>query len=708
MIAPRQTDRDSGVDRTRDLESQVSRLTAEVEHLRRTVRAIEGDHLVSSRPTWLSRCALVTLTIVLGLAAALTIDFSAENWSDVVQLNDSMAEKALPYPLLVVAILVLLALGAYVIHLRFTFPALASLAIYLAYAFYLRDQPLRWPYSEPAYFWFSFGLLTFSYSVFSLAMAWEVRHTIRGRRRLVFVAVPQSFFYFVLAWHAVHRRYPGDEWPFVAMVAAGLFVLAGLADTPIKARNTLSPLFRMKGVLAANFALVLAAPTMWVPVIMAAESVLVSLWYRMRPENHLKVISVGLAVTASYFVIGALRYAEPVLLGSLRVPPEWFIAVSVPALFAVVAAIYDQFGRTHERSKSMWDPANNVVSLLHAAASALMLILVVISENGDSPALPYMLCLVALPMGAVGWLLRTPQIEAGAVLVLMAGHVAFYYFLLNGTPLADMDPNTLLLGCAMAAFTLFAARRWERYLNRFQGGSLWEHEATAGLPFVAAAVQLSVLLVAVLPPDYSALGILILGGCLIGSSTLVQEPVLRAAGTLVLLIAAWQGSRLPEGAYPVANAVALIGGLVAAERLLRYTAGQDHGAKPRRATLLRTVTVGIVLGFALNASQAYVSDRNMGLAWLGIACGLGTLGILFKDRVYAFMAQGSVVLTLIWYAVNAPQAVDGMLVFQLVGLTALAVGLSAAAVLVSIRRFQFGRRLGVPAGRPVKDPPVHG
>ncbi len=648
-----------------DNEKRIEELEAEVERLSHRLRtASDGarrgagaglDAWPESRLP-VGRILLVVMAALLVGAALLVFGPEGFDIRQALEFPSELATQDIDYVLLACVLLGLMAVLFFAMRWRITFLSFALAATYLTYAIYFRQQPDALSLSSRDYFWLSSGFLTVVYLLFAGTFIHDVRRLVRGQRREAVLACVNSLFFVLLASQAVGRSYPESRALCELLFAAALVSLALLAETSGPHRNYLFQVFMGKAVLLATLALKDFLPEAWLLPAMAAECFVLAFIYCRTGVVAFKALNLLLLFITFGGALFAVRSVRAVTVGVFAVPPNWLSGLSVPGVFLLTAWLYEHFARRRgpeQRSRSghwfladTWlDVPGTATAILHAAMGALVLVTFTILEFGEDPVLPYVLAGESLVILVIGFLLRTPQIEVGSVLLLVATHVSYYFFLVTARDSFEEDASLVPYSLLVAAVTFFGAYQWERYLKGNKRPEYIRHDLVEATPYLLATAMLATLLGMKLRGVFGPLAQNALGGVLIVSSfafgitPLVFSGMAAMAIGTGLYIARMYGMQLPlEGQHASwAYLVLILITYSTAERLLVWL--PRPGRPPSKTEdALRAVLVFTAAALGAFAVLNMLPARHVALAWIGHALVGVVLGAVLRESRYRMAA----------------------------------------------------------------------
>jgi hypothetical protein len=574
----------------------------------------------------------------------------------VVSCMGGKAAENIQYALVTCAMLAVVALAFHAAHRWLLFTWAALIATYLTYVFYFLAKPAGLEMADGEYFWLSNGFLTLCYVVFSLACIIDARKTGEYRRGVAQMSGVNSFIYLVLVWIAIRQHYVEFEWAFRLGIAAGLLLLAVLANVTGPRRNYLFQIFVAKAVIMLTLALQAYFSGEKLMVAMALECLGLAFSYKRSGIVMFKVMEMALLLITFAGCLVHVKTAGGIPLGAFLLRSNWFCCAGSAVALVAVAWFYERFvwriRPEHRVVKSQWfladtflDVSSTTAALLHAAAAALILLTITIIDRGSDPLLPYYLAGEGVLMGLAGFLLGTPQVEVGGVLLLVASHVCYHAFLSLGRPGFEQQPNYALYTVFVALFTYVGAYLWEGYLRRIKGGKPWEHHAVAALPYLAATLMLVRLIGRELEGMHAPLAQNVLGVMVLMVGVLTRYTGVKASGLLAL---AFGGGALFGRLYVLHEPYAeqpgflfflifVLATYVAAERI--FVVFQHQERVPSKAEdVFRFVLIGAAAALGILGANRYGPAQYRTLYWLALAVAAVVLGAVFRESRYRWIA----------------------------------------------------------------------
>ncbi len=560
------------------------------------------------------------------------------------------------YALGTCTVLAVVALVFHSLHRWLLFTWIAMLATYASYIYFFLQKPAGLDMSDKGYFWVSNGFMALCWLVFSIAAVMDARKTGEYRRTVAPMAGVNSFIFFCLSWLAIREHYIEYEWLFRLGFTGLLLGFTIFAETTGPRRNYLFQVFVAKTVIMFTLALQAYLSGEKLLVAIALECLALGFSYKRSGVVTFKVLELGLLLVTFVGCLGFVKVAEPLTIGPYTVGANWFCCVGASAVLVTTACFFEHFvsrPRPDQRVVSgQWfmadtfvDLPSATVSMLHAAAAALILLTITIMEYGDHPALPYLLGGEGIAMALTGFALRTAQVEAAAVLLILAAHVCYHAFRAFGlVDIAGQETYTAYT-VLLALFTFVGAHFWERYLRRLKGGKPWEHDFLTAIPYLGAAFMLTTLMDSTLEPLYAAVGQSALGAVLLLVGCMSRYPAVKASGIMAFAVAT---GTFYSGLYAVASPIhrhehflagasALLVCFVIGERCLSIER-RHHLGPPPTEPVLRTLLVGAGTFMAIMGLYEWCDTGGLTLYWLGLASITITIGGIFRESRYRWAA----------------------------------------------------------------------
>lgn len=553
-----------------------------------------------------------------------------------------------------------LAIAALIFHLQhrwLTFTWGALIATHLTYLFFFKAKPPDLGLTDEQYFWLSNGTLAFIYILFSTACVTDARRTGEYRRTVGPMCGVNSFLFFTLTWFAIRDVYPEYEWAFRLGFAALLVAFAAYAHLSGPRLNYLFQIFVAKALILFTLALQAYLSHEWLLVAMALECLGLGLSYQRSGLVVFKLMGLILLSITFAGAIVSVRIPGEVAVFNWRVPANWFVCVGAPFVFTLVAAFYEHFVRRVPPEKrvvkgqwfladGVFDIRSTTVAMVHAAAAAIILMVVTIIELGESPHLPYILAGESIALVAWGLVLRTPQIDVAGVLLLAASHMTYHTFLLIDHQGFGTYDYFVHLTVGIALLTYLGGFLWERYLSRIEGGTDLEHDLLAGIPYLAATLMLVTLVTRQLEPHFAALVLNLIAVGLMLVSAIAKLTGIRASGVLALALGTALFYRemynfsdpLALKTHFFATLIGLLITFTATERLvLAWGRGQNevHDSTP---DFVRSLLVIVASLLGVLALWEWSPPHRLSLYLLGLSLGAMVIGVIFGESRYRWAA----------------------------------------------------------------------
>jgi hypothetical protein len=574
----------------------------------------------------------------------------------LVSATGGGALNEMAYALLTCTALAAVTLGFHLFNQWVAFSWAALLATYTAFHFFLYRSPPGLEVSAAAHFWVSAGFLALCYVIFSLGFIIDAHRRQEFRRRVAPMSGVNSFLYAAMMWFAIRGAYPDQEWMFRTGFALLLAWLAFLTRLAGPRGNYLYQVFAAKAVIMLTLALTAYLSGEKLLAVLAVESLALGVSYRRSGIVVFKALGFALMLGTALGAMFSARAEGTMDVAGFSMPANWFAAISVAAVFTVAACFYENFARgvpMRERTfRGQWllagsflDLSANAMAMAYAACAALVLLTITAFSYNEDPALPYLLAGEGVALAVAGFVLRTRQVDAAAVLLLAPAHVAYYLFVYMPLPGFTEQPLYTTLTVALALFTFAGAFLWERYLQGLAEEVNWEHHVTAALPYLAGAFMLFVLIVQQMPPVQTPPAAGALGAALLLAGVLAGYPGVKAAGLLALGLATiWFHGHLHDpseplhampGFLPYTTAYLLT--FAVAERA--FVRLQHRGPVHfRLGGHARTLLTGVALATAVAALFQWRSGHELILGLLVVALVSMALGLVFRESRYRWGA----------------------------------------------------------------------
>jgi len=574
----------------------------------------------------------------------------------VLSLADSLTQDNIVYALVTCSVVAIIALLFHLTHRWLFFTWASLIATQLTYIYFFEVQPPELNVSEDQYFWISSAFLTLIFGVFSIACVTDAHRTGEYRRTVGPMAGVNSFVYLVLTWLAVRENYPHYEWAFRFGQTSMFLVFAVYANFAGQPRNYLFQIFAAKAFIIFTLGLQSYLSHEWLLVAMSIECLGLGLSYRRSGLVIFKIFGQGLLLITLAGCLLAIPSNRDVNVLGYVLPARWFSSVGSAFAWCIVSWFYHHFvvklPPERRTLKGQWfladtwlDASGWAMALFHASAAALVLMAITILDLGSDPRMPFLLAGEGILMALVGVILAAPQVEVASVLLLIGSHACYHSFLVLNVSGFESQSFFATYTLSVAVLTFAGGYLWERYLRRIQGGTQWEHDAMASIPFMAAVFMLFTLADLRLDPSFTAIGGLGLAVFMLFSGGATKLAGLRFGGVLTLGLASWSYARyLLDPAFEHQGDHSVLLGLVVAMAL--YSTAEraclfwerKYGRYGPWAGLLRTGIVVIAVMVGLLGLWRWAPERSLTLYWLGGALTAMVLGLVFWERRYRWSA----------------------------------------------------------------------
>jgi len=648
-------------DRIRELEARVETLTRELERMRAERRAsgVRGRRIGDPQPkpsrpasrVWTLRVLMLLLAAAIGVAT----------WSTLSAQNASLASIArgeglqVDWTLVVAAVLGLFSIA---VHRQRPqgFILLGLVAGYAVFALYLVRPEAVMPISERSYAWLAFGLLTIWHLLVSALCVMESRRIGRGRRRAALLATLNCAAYYPLVWYGL-RTYGSTNETFIYSVLAVLAVfLAIFAESSGPHRNYLFHIFLAASILLLNIAMYKALDGPWLIAALSLECLGLAGLFHISGIVVLKPVNLLVLLATFIVTMQAMKFTGPMYIGSQTIHSNWIQGMFTAAVMLCTSWYYARHIRSvkppQRRLSGHWfladtafDVPSSTVSLLHAAGASLLITLLVISDLGNLPSLPFLLALFSAGVAVLGFALRTPQIETGAVMLVVAAHVSFYFLLYIQKEGFTEQPRFDLYTLLLAAYTFVGGFRGERFLARISGGQSSEYHASAALPYIIATGSTAAIVfryagISYAPIAMAALALLlaVIGFAARATGLKLSAVTSLGIGTGFWLFALFQANpALTEHTWLWPMYFAQVLACIIVERSFAFRAENGQSTSPtERAAQFIVLVVAGALGTCTFALAAPVSWQTVlvfahAFAWIAIC-------VLVSDAHYRWTA----------------------------------------------------------------------
>jgi hypothetical protein len=592
-----------------------------------------------------------------------TVGMAAHHAATIPQFTYALAAMALA------------AVAAVLLHARFHWRFLIWIVLggtYGPFIAFLYVQPPAIAIAPEAYFWLSRGALAIAFLAIGTATIMEIRRQdIRSRGSLL-LSLLNSAFFFPLAWIGIQQYYPDHAWIFRLTFTVILALFALLAETRGSRRNYLFQAYIAQAFAMAILSLMALYSGVFLWPALALACFALAVFYQQSGAVILKAGAILLLFAVSSGAALAIKAPGFAVLGPYAVPANWLGCAGPALVFFFIAIFYERATRRRPPRKrrrsghwfladSILDPPSATVAMLYSALGALLLMALTISERGQQPDLPYLLGAFSIALAIVGFLVSTPQLEVAAVVLLVAAHVSFHFFLLVAKTGFEQIGGYAYGTAILAGYTYLAGLLWERYLKRLGDDRAWEHNLVAPLPHLGATYMVATLVAGMfgevyVPATYNAVATLLLVVALV----LPFPGVKIAAFGLLGIGAALFSNLLYDPAAVLLDHKAFLYYLVPflatyaiCERLLYY-ARKRPAVALRGDDVLRTLIVAAGCALGLLAFNKWAEEEYLALYWLAHGLTGVALSFLFRETRYRWAASLILALAILKALFAAP------------------------------------------------------
>ncbi|MFO7973773.1 MAG: hypothetical protein R6V12_03980, partial [Candidatus Hydrogenedentota bacterium] len=333
---------------------------------------------------------------------------------------------------------------AVLLHARFHWRFLIWLVLagtYGPFIAFLYTQPQGIAVMPETYFWLSRGALAIAFIALGMATIMEVRREDIRSRGILLASLFNSALFFPIAWIGIQRFYPEHAWVFRLTFTVILALFALMAETRGSRKNYLFQAYIAQAFAMAILSLMALYSGVFLWPALALACLALAVFYQQSGAVILKAGGLLLLFAVSAGAALAIKAPGYAVLGSYSIPASWLGCAGPAFVFFLIAIYYERATRRRpprkRRRSSHWflsdsllDPPSATVAMLYSALGALLLMGLTISDRGQQPDLPYLLGALSIALAIIGFLVSTPQLEVAAVVLLVAAHVSFHFFLL--------------------------------------------------------------------------------------------------------------------------------------------------------------------------------------------------------------------------------------------------------------------------------------
>ncbi len=379
---------------------------------------------------------------------------------------------------------------------------------------------------------------------------------------------------------------------------------------------------------------------------LALGSLIFALTYFLSGLKLLRLFEYLFSAAALLGAIPETTYNGFTDLFGFSIPFNWFSVGGIVVLFLLVGRLHQYIDRKRESKENVDGGAyfdETAISIFHAGAASLLLVLLILNDFHGHPFL-------ALILGGAGFILMVTGIvlcstveKVIGTLLVIGANGALYTRFLAGYAFSTHDAVLLYSLSIFFVISLFAAMTWERNLRQLVAERSFLQYFLRSLPSILLSVTLvsafrSIFSTALVGAVECLIGALFLAIARLSSSTgmAVGATLLFVHGTTSYLTEL-RFFEVRENGFDASrfSLSLLLICYVVAERILVFR-NEKLGRMQDVLLLLRTILVAMtgilgVLAIGQLAPQTFVS-----LGWLGLGIGLILLGILFRDVRYVW------------------------------------------------------------------------
>jgi len=607
---------------------------------------------------------------------------------------------------------------AVLLHARFHWRFLVwivLIGVYGTFLPFLYFQPQGIAVAPETYFWLSRGALALAFVALGIATVLDVRREDIRSRGMLLVSLLNSGLFFPAVWSGIQTFHAPHAWIFRLAFTVVLATLALLAETRGSRRNYLFQAYIAQAFVMAVLAMISLYPGVTLWPALALTCFALAVFYQQTGAVILKAGSILLLFVVAGGAFLSVQAPGYAFLGAHAMPARWLGCAGPALVFFLIAIYYERATRRRPPRKrhrsgqwfladSILDPPSATVAMLYAAVGALILMTLTIADRGQQPDLPYLLGALSLALAIAGVLASAPQLEVGAVLLLVAAHVSFHFFLLVDKSGFEQSGGYAYGTILLALYTYLAGMLWERYLKRVGDDRAWEHNLVAPLPHLGATYMIATLMAykygaVYIPATYNAIGTVLLVFALV-----LPFPGLKIAGIALFGIgAAYFSNLLYDPAAALLDGPAFLFYLVpflvayaVSERLI-YFAHKRPAVAHRMDDTLRTLLVAAGGGLGLLAFNKWAPEETLALYWLAHGLTGVALSFLFFEARYRWAASLVLALAILQAVFSSPG--DRAWLYQFAAFAGLGV---AGLIALTVREHRRRRPAAPP---PAAEPP---
>ena len=584
----------------------------------------------------------------------------------VASFQNAPKAENMPYLLTTCCLVSIISLLFLAKYRWITFSWIAVVSIYTTYFIFIRSISPGYTLLGIDKFRILNAYLILSYLIFSFAFVLGERKSKSLSRSILILTVLNTLVFLTLIRPSLSFFTFENLWMLRISFALTMGVLALLSNFMGKRANVLCQVFIAKCVIILLPAIQDALPHQWKIFSLTLYCLVFATFYGIARVMIYKHLNLLVLLAAFVTCVLSVRSTDIFSIASIVVPLSWFNSVAMSVVLFVIAWYYEKHIDHPQRCpngpvplktsvKTLVDIHNSTMSLMHSTAAALILLTTTIMQLGDHPQLPYILAIESVVVATLGFLFRTPQIELGSVLLLVAAHVCYHIFRVLGmNDTFTTQANYVTFTALLAIFTYFGAYLWEKYLRRIESGKEWEHHIIAGIPYIAATFMLATLITDEIPPVFSPLVQNLLGAGLLAYGCYRNYTCVKVSGITALAAGSYtylsgigySGSGIAGHQYFAYIMVGVICTFVVAERCFTLSKDKIHDL-PILDQSFRKVCILTGASFGMYGLYHWPHAGYLTFYWLSFGlCGL-VLGAFFRESWYRWAGLAILAVTVI-------------------------------------------------------------
>ena len=618
---------------------------------------IPGTQLVEN-----SAWAIPSTLIVLGTVALVLFKARSETttsimlvltyYTVVLSLNQEIDNQAVVYAFATCSLVTAMTMFLQFFHAKMLvswISLVASLSIY-CYFFVYSPPYLDMPASR--FQLYSMAFLTIVFLANSIACIGFLRQCLPDNKNVLYFAGLNIVTFLLLTWYPLKDYFQDFESEYRAILAITMIALTAISQRYCTKNNSVMQMFLCTALMFATLALYTAMAIEWGLIGFAIECLVLALVYRHFSLTVLKTLHVLLLVSIFAGSMWILNLPDTIVILDYAIPEKWFTCVSVVTLFALIAWYYDHrvavYSTNLYQQESHWFLANrrlnwspNVMAVMNTTAGALLLTALTIVDLATEPALPFVLAGEGLLFALVGLVMRIPQMQLSAVLIVASSHVTYHFFWMTDKEGFMTQPSFVAMSVTLALVSFLASYFWERYIRRIEDGTPWEHDLLASIPFIASTLVLTTLFERIELTGQSSLGQTTLGLLLMGVGTysLMMGIRLAAITAIFLGCASFYVRSLdvlsPNATHPyfAAILIGLIVSVALSERLLQRWETKI-GTQSRLAQLMHILLISIVVLYGILGFYHWANPDRFSLHLMAFGVCMLAFGVMCRSAQY--------------------------------------------------------------------------